>query len=62
MPWETGGRWVVKPLRERGTAHVLETPADKNGYTLSLYVDAPEPSSAVLEFEVYGLITEPQQL
>jgi len=53
VPREAGGRWVIKPLRERGIAHVLEAPAEKNGYTLSLYVDDPEPSSAVLEFEVY---------
>ncbi len=52
---EEGWRYVVKPLRERGIAHVLEAPMGKNGFTLSLYVDDPEPSSAVLEFEVYRL-------
>jgi hypothetical protein len=53
VPREAGGRWAIKPLRPRGTAHVLEAPSEKNGYTLSLYVDDPEASSAVLEFEVY---------
>jgi hypothetical protein len=55
IPREEGGRWAIKPLRTRGIAHVLEAPSEKNGYTLSLYVDDPEPSSAVLEFEVYRL-------
>lgn len=55
VPREASGRWVVKPLRERGIAHVMETPAETNGYTLSLYVDDPESSSAVLEFEVYRI-------
>ncbi len=53
VPQEAGGRWAIKPLRTRGIAHVLEAPAEKNGYTLSLYVDDPESSSGVLEFEVY---------
>ncbi|MCL5746289.1 MAG: hypothetical protein M1541_20550, partial [Acidobacteria bacterium] len=55
VPRQAGGRWVVKPLRARGVAHVLETPAAANGFTLSLYVDDPEASSAVLEFEVYRI-------
>ncbi|MBL8175588.1 MAG: hypothetical protein JNK48_13025 [Bryobacterales bacterium] len=55
VPREEGWRWAVKPLRERGIAHVLEAPSAKNGFTLSLYVDDPEASSAVLEFEVYRL-------
>jgi hypothetical protein len=53
VPKEAGGRWAIKPLRSRGIAHVLEAPAEENGYTLSLYVDDPEASSGVLEFEVY---------
>jgi len=47
---------LIKPLWERGIAHVLEPPSEANGYALSLYVDDPEPSSAVLEFEVYRLV------
>ncbi|MBL8219797.1 MAG: hypothetical protein JNL62_11235, partial [Bryobacterales bacterium] len=59
VPREEGWRWAVKPLRERGIAHVLEAPSAKNDFTLSLYVDDPEASSAVLEFEVYRLKDQP---
>lgn len=55
VPQDAQGRWVIKPLRPRGIVHVLEAPAEGNAYTLSLYVDDPEASSAVLEFEVYRI-------
>lgn len=52
---EEGWRYAIRPLRPRGIVHLMEAPEEKNGYTLSLYVDDPEPSSAVLEFEVCRL-------
>ncbi|MBS1827687.1 MAG: hypothetical protein JST93_20400 [Acidobacteria bacterium] len=59
---EEGWRWAVKLLRERGIAHVMDTPSAKNDFTLSLYVDDPEPSSAVLEFEIYRWKDHPERV
>lgn len=53
IPKDAASRWAIKPLRPRGVVHIMETPTPANTYSLSLYVDDPEPSSAVLEFELY---------
>ncbi|MBI5084953.1 MAG: hypothetical protein HZB13_10210 [Acidobacteria bacterium] len=53
VPAAAATRWVIRPLDVRGVAYVAQAPSAANGYTLSIYLDDPEASSAVFEFEVY---------
>lgn len=48
-----GGRWLVRPVRARGVAYLMEEPSEANQGALSLYIDDPQPGNAVYEIELY---------
>jgi len=48
-----GGRWLLRPIRARGIAYLMEAPSLANQGTASVYLDDPEPGNAIYEFELY---------
>ena len=49
----SGGRWLLRPVRARGVAFLLESPSEGNRGTARVYLDDPDPGNAIYEFELY---------
>jgi len=49
----SGGRWLLRPVRARGVAYLLESPFEGNRGTARVYLDDPDPGNAIYEFELY---------
>jgi len=44
----------LKPVQVRGVAHVLEQPSPANDFTLKVYLEDPQPGSAVFQLEFWA--------
>ncbi len=55
LPRAAGSRWAIRPVAVRGVAYVMTPPGPDNDFTLSIYLDDPDPGSGVFDFEVYRI-------
>ena len=54
-----GGRWLLRSVRVRGVAYLLESPSEANQGTARVYLDDPDPGNAIYEFELYWTMLTP---
>lgn len=48
-----GGRWLLRVIRGRGVAYLMEEPAPGRSPAAVVYLDDPQPGNAIYEFELY---------